>query len=289
MQSLAAIESTTGFDDRSIPHRHLSTNSSHYSDKRHRPFPSYTPIDKSSHSHSRSNSSISPRSVNSMELPNQRSDLSRFRIGSESQKLRRDNPQIVSGHQRQWSMEAPRSFNYDSSRSSPLPSLKRPTHLFQHEQLKRTEPVPQFNRENSLRSSSNSTATSQKRSLHHPRSSPSSSVTTGILPMETTPNSPSLDESLSEANRHKPAPGSNPIVPKYSDSKAKGTPVRSARMDVEPLNGSSAVEDSVSPYREYNNIPVSPYTNQVSLNINLNVVTTLVYYLYYLVPIHCWP
>ena len=261
LQSLAAIESATGSLDRSIPHRHLSTNSSHYSDKRQRPFPSYTPFDKNSHSHSKSNSSISPKSVNSLELPSQRSDLDRFRVGSESQKLRRDNPIVVTGHQRQRSVEVPRFSNYHPSHHSPLPGPKRPTHLLHHEQLKRTEPLPQFNRENSLRSSSSSTAISQKRSIYQPRSSPCSSVTTGILPMEIkTPNSPSADGSTSEASRHITATGSNPIVPKYSDSKAKGTPVRSARMELDE----ASVVDSTSPYREYSNTPVTPYTVQVS-------------------------
>ena len=216
-------------------------------------------MDKSSHSHSRSTSSVSPRSVNSLDL---RPELDRFRIGSESQKLRKDTT-IVTGHQRQRSMEVqrsfiyPPSFNYPPARPSPLP--KRPSHLF-HEQLKRTEPMSQFNRENSLRSSSSSTVISQKRSHYQPRS-PCSSVTTGILPMDSnTPNSPSIDGSPSEASKYKVAAVSNPIVPKYSDSKAKGTPVRNR-----PDANESSVTESSSPYREYNNIPpITSYHEQVS-------------------------
>ena len=180
LQSVSAMESALSG---SIPHRHLSTSGSHYSDKRQRPFPTYTLIDKSPRSQSRSTCSTSPRSLNSLDLSSQRADLNRHRVGSESQKLKRDNPFV--SHQRQWSMEAPRSLNSIIHRPSPVPYLTKPSHL-SHEQLKRTEPMFLFNRDNSLRSSSGSVV-SQRRSVYQPRSSPSGSVATGTLPIETQP------------------------------------------------------------------------------------------------------
>ena len=244
LQSVSAMESALSG---SIPHRHLSTSGSHYSDKRQRPFPTYTLIDKSPRSQSRSTCSTSPRSLNSLDLSSQRADLNRHRVGSESQKLKRDNPFV--SHQRQWSMEAPRSLNSIIHRPSPVPYLTKPSHL-SHEQLKRTEPMFLFNRDNSLRSSSGSVV-SQRRSVYQPRSSPSGSVATGTLPIETPTPDPSLASSVFETNRNKlSSTSTKTIVPKYSDSKAKGTPVRTARTEITPRNDSE-MDDGTSPYKHY--------------------------------------
>ena len=251
----------------SIPHRHLATSGSHYSDRRQRFFPTYTQIDRSPRSQSRSTSSTSPRSLNSLDLSSQRADLDRFRVGSESQKLKRDNPFVSSGHRRQWSMEAPRSLNSIPHRPSPVPYLTKPSHL-SHDQLKRTEPTFNFNRENSLRSSSGSTVVSQRRSVYQPRSSPSGSIATGTLPIETPTPDPSLAGSVSETNRTKHSTTSTKtIVPKYSESKAKGTPVRTARTEIAPRHDSE-MDDGTSPYRHYDHpSEFNHFLDQVSIPV----------------------
>ena len=251
----------------SIPHRHLATSGSHYSDRRQRFFPTYTQIDRSPRSQSRSTSSTSPRSLNSLDLSSQRADLDRFRVGSESQKLKRDNPFVSSGHRRQWSMEAPRSLNSIPHRPSPVPYLTEPSHL-SHDQLKRTEPPFNFNRENSLRSSSGSTVVSQRRSVYQPRSSPSGSIATGTLPIETPTPDPSLAGSVSETNRTKHSTTSTKtIVPKYSESKAKGTPVRTARTEIAPRHDSE-MDDGTSPYRHYDHpSEFNHFLDQVSIPV----------------------
>ncbi|KAI6648469.1 hypothetical protein LOD99_8101 [Oopsacas minuta] len=264
LQSISAMESGTGGP---VPHRHLSTTSSHYSDKRQRPFPNYTQIDRSPYS--RSTSSTSPKSINSIDMSAQKPELSRYRIGSESQKVKRDNPYITSGHQRQWSMEVPHSVNSITARPSPLPNLGRPAHL-SHEQLRRTEPSSHFNRENSLRSSSGSTIVSQRLGGYQHHSSPG--FVTGTLPIEISTPDPSTTGSTSEMSRHKLSSSSKTIIPKYSESKAKGTPVRTARMEIES-HMDSKMDDSISPYRDYKH--PSDFTHFVDQNPTYNRIGTV--------------
>ena len=223
--------------------RNPSNNSSHYTDKRcHQIIPN----SNGRSPYARSISS-SPRSTMSSEPSTSGHDFNRTRIGSESQKIKRDNTYIPASHQRHKSLEVPHSSESKQSRYSLTP--KKPAHV-PHEQLKRTEPIISLTRDNSFRSSSGSTGSSHRRNYHQPRTtvSNSSTVITGTLPIESATPKNSTSDSQSEGSKYRLAPPSKSFVPKYSDSKLKGTPVRNARIELDPPT--DFMDSSLSPSRD---------------------------------------